>query len=102
MNTPNTLNTSNSPSDDEITRRAKKRVDTKMGFYVHLTVFICVNLGLLALNAAQGGYRWSIWPLGGWAIGLAIHGIVTVLSLRGEGFRERMLAQEIERLKGRR
>ena len=89
-------------SDDDIRRRAKKRVDMKMGFYIHLLVFICVNLGLAALNALQGGHRWSIWPLGGWAIGLAIHGLVTFLSLRGDGLRERMLAQEIERLKGRR
>jgi uncharacterized integral membrane protein len=90
------------PSDIEIRRRAKKRVDMKMGFFIHLLVFICVNLGLAALNQLQGGHRWSIWPLGGWAIGLAIHGLVTFLSLNGDGLRERLLNQEIERLKGRR
>lgn len=89
-------------SDHEIQRRARKRVDMKIGFFIHLLVFVCVNLGLAALNAAQGGHRWSLWPLGGWALGLAIHGLVTFLSLRGDGLRERMLAQEIEHLKGRR
>jgi len=89
-------------TDEEIERRAKRRVDQKMGFYVHALVFVLVNLGLYALNTATGGARWSHWPLWGWGLGLAIHGVVTFLSLRGEGFRERMLADEIERLKARR
>jgi len=89
-------------TDEEIERRAKRRVDQKMGFYVHALVFVLVNLGLYAINTATGGARWSHWPLWGWGLGLAIHGVVTFLSLRGEGFRERMLADEIERLKARR
>jgi len=96
------MNTPLPTPDDELMRRARKRVDMKMGFYVHLLVFVCVNAGLWLLNAAGGGYRWSVWPLFGWGIGLAVHGIVTFVSLRGEGLRERMLAEEIERLKGRR
>jgi hypothetical protein len=46
-----------------------------------------------------GGHRWSIWPLWGWGLGLAIHGLVTFISLRGDGVRDRMLQDEIERLK---
>ena len=83
----------------DIEDRARRRVRAKTGFYVHALVFVCVNLGLLALNSALGGYRWSVWPAWGWGLGLAIHGLVTFLSLQGEGWRERMLAQEIERLK---
>ncbi|MBT9488858.1 MAG: 2TM domain-containing protein [Rubrivivax sp.] len=89
-------------TDDEIHARAKKRVDMKMGFYVHALVFVCVNLGLFAINQTVGGTRWHGFPLMGWGLGLAIHGIVTFLSLRGDGFRERMLDDEIQRLKGRR
>lgn len=88
------------PIDDhELTPRARRRVAMRMGFYTHALVFVLVNLGLFALNAMTGGYRWSFWPLSGWGIGLAIHGIVAFLSLRGEGWRQRMLAQEIEHLK---
>lgn len=94
MNTPMT--------DDDIRARAKKRVDMKMGFYIHATVFVCVNLGLYALNLYQGGQRWHGFPLFGWGLGLAIHGVVTFLSLRGDGLRERMLEAEVEKLKGRR
>ncbi len=91
-----------SMTDDEIRKLAKKRVDMKMGFYIHATVFVCVNLGLYALNLYQGGQRWHSFPLFGWGLGLAIHGVVTFLSLRGDGLRERMLDAEIEKLKGRR
>jgi hypothetical protein len=86
-------------NDDELRRRAKRRVNQKMGFYIHLSVYVLVNLGLAVINLAGGGKSWHLWPLAGWGLGLAIHGIVTFASLRGEGVRERMLEQEIERLK---
>jgi hypothetical protein len=86
-------------NDTDLEARARRRVGIKTGFYVHALVFVLVNLGLLALNAAIGGYRWSVWPAWGWGLGLAIHGVVSFLSLQGEGWRDRMLAQEIERLK---
>ena len=84
---------------DDIEMRARRRVRIKLGFYTHALVFGLVNLGLFVFNSAIGGYRWSVWPLAGWGLGLAIHGIVTFLSLQGEGWRDRMLAREIERLK---
>ena len=86
---------------DDIETRARRRVGVKLGFYTHATVFVLVNLGLFALNTATGGARWSHFPLWGWGLGLAIHGIVTFISLRGEGLRERMLQDEIARLKRR-
>lgn len=89
-------------SDEAIARRAKKRVDLKMGFLIHALVFICVNAGLALLQAVQGGNRWTFWPLFGWGLGLGIHGLVAFASLRGDGLRERLLAAEIERLKARR
>jgi len=88
-------------TDSELRQLAKRRVNQKMGFYVHLSVYVLVNLGLAAINVLGGGQRWHLWPLAGWGLGLAIHGIVTFASLRGEGVRERMLDNELERLKQR-
>jgi hypothetical protein len=88
-------------TDSELRQLAKRRVNQKMGFYIHLAVYVLVNLGLAAINLLGGGQRWHLWPLAGWGIGLAIHGIVTFASLRGEGVRERMLDDELERLKQR-
>jgi 2TM domain len=88
--------------DEELMKRARKRVDMKMAFYMHLLVYVCVNLGLYAINQYRGGQSWHVFPLFGWGVGLAVHGIVTFLSLNGEGMRDRMLEAEIEKLKGRR
>jgi len=89
-------------SDEDLEKAAKRRVDIKMGFYTHLMVFVLVNGGLYLLNGMTGSGRWHHFPLYGWGLGLAIHGIVTFLSLNGMGLREKMMAQEMESLRNRR
>jgi uncharacterized integral membrane protein len=97
------MNRSEPGTDDErLMRRARKRVAMKTGFLVHLLVFVLVNLGLFALNATLPGPRWHLFPLVGWGFGLAIHGIVVLVSLKGEGLHDRMVAGELERLRARR
>jgi 2TM domain len=86
-------------SEQDLQRRARRRVNQKMGFYIHATVYLLVNLGLAAINFAGGGKAWHMWPLAGWGLGLAIHGFVTFASLNGDGLRERMLNDEVERLR---
>ena len=76
-------------------------VGMKMGFYIHALVYVLVNAGLYAINLSTGGYRWSVWPLWGWGLGLAIHGLVTFVGLHGDGMRERMLRDEMEKLRKR-
>ena len=92
------------PVDDmqSLERRAKRRVGMKIGFYIHAFVFIVVNIGLYAINSSTGGPRWSNFPLWGWGLGLAIHGIVTLVNLQGDGLRARMVDREVERLRQRR
>jgi hypothetical protein len=42
----------------------------------HAASYVGVNGGLVALWAATGGGEfWPIWPMGGWGIGLAAHGL---------------------------
>ena len=84
---------------DSIERQARRRVGMKMGFYIHALVFVLVNVGIFALNLAIGGTRWAHFPAYGWAIGLAIHGVVVFAHLQGYGLREAMLQREIERLR---
>lgn len=87
--------------DDELLARARKRVDMKLGFFTHALVFVLVNLGLYLITNQVPGARWMSFPIWGWGLGLAIHGVVTLLGLQGEGLRERMLAGELQRLRGR-
>ncbi len=90
---------SRSIDPDDIETRARRRVGMKMGFYTHALVYGLVNLGLFAISSVSGRGNWHVWPLLGWGLGLAIHGIVTFIALRGEGLRKRMLEQEMERLR---
>jgi len=91
-------------ADDErlLERRARRRVGLRMGLAIHALVYVLVNLGLFGLNAYTGGEHWAIFPLLGWGLGLAIHGIVVFASLHGEGWRGRMVDSEVERLRRRR
>ena len=59
---------------------ASRRVVTPLGhglrmsFQIHLTVYVLVNLMLIAIWAlAGGGYFWPVWPLLGWGVGLGGH-----------------------------
>ena len=87
--------------DTSIEARAHRRVRRKMGFFIHALVFVLVNAGLFAINSITGGAHWSVFPLFGWGIGLAVHGIVTLIGLQGDGVRDRMVRAEVERLRQR-
>jgi len=65
-------------SDEQIYEQAKKTVEAKKGFYVHLAVYVLVNIMLVLIWAftAGGGFPWFIYPLGGWGIGLLLHFLV--------------------------
>ena len=87
-------------NDTELHKLARKRVGMKMGFATHLLVYTLVNAGLAFLSLSQGR-QWHWGPLLGWGLGLAIHGLVTLLNLRGQGLRDRMAASEVQRLRQR-
>ena len=86
-------------STNSLEARAHRRVGRKIGFSVHALVFVLVNLGLFAINAATGDPHWARFPLMGWGLGLAIHGVVTFMALQGEGLRRSLLQREIENLR---
>ena len=53
------------------------------------------------LSLSQGR-SWHWGPLLGWGLGLAIHGLVTLANLRGQGLRDSMVQAELQRLRARR
>ena len=82
---------------NDLVRIARRRAAAKFGFMIHLTVFVAVNAMLFFINQrTTPGVSWFAFPLGGWAIGLAIHGLLVMLS--GSGLRERMVESELRRL----
>ena len=95
---PTTLNSSRSPS--EVERLARRRAGAKMGWYVHAFVYVLVNLGLVAISAANGR-NWAMYPLMGWGLGLLIHGAVVWFVAPGGGFYDRLVERERRALGGR-
>ena len=85
---------------EQLVRIARRRAGMKFGFFIHLAVFIAVNALLFVINQqTTPGHVWFPFPLGGWAIGLSIHGLAVYLS--GSGLRERMVEGELRKLESR-
>jgi hypothetical protein len=86
--------------NEDFKRIARRRVKARLGLYVHATVYLVVN-SFLALVQSQTspGVLWSLWPLAGWGIGLAVH--ATAVLLGQSGLRERMEAEELRKLESR-
>ena len=86
--------------NQEVYQRAKKRVEAKIGFYIHLAVYVGVNILLIIINLSTSPeYIWFKWPLVGWGIGLFFHGM-SLFVFSGEkfkGIKEKMIEKEMKR-----
>ncbi|MGE7636009.1 2TM domain-containing protein [Bacillus paramycoides] len=84
---------------DEIYLRAKKRVENLKAFYIHLTVYILVNLMLFLINMISDSSKlWFLYPLGGWGIGIVIHGLTTLpLGIFGKKWEEQKIKEYMKK-----
>ena len=88
--------------EQELYERARKRVEELKSFYTHLFVYIAVNAGLFLLNIITSPrHLWFYWPLIGWGIGLAIHGLSVLGTQRllGKDWEERKIKEIMEKEK---
>ncbi len=86
--------------DQEAYQRAKRRVESKFGFYWHLSVYLIVMVVLIIINLTTWSeYLWFKWPLFGWGIAVIFHGLALfrLSSGRLAGRKERMIREEMER-----
>ena len=82
----------------EAYKRAKKRVEAKLGFYIHLAVYIVVNILLIIINLSTSTeYLWFKWPLIGWGIGVFFHAIGTFVFSGRSVIKERMIEKEMKK-----
>jgi hypothetical protein len=93
-------------NEEEIQAKAEKRVEEKVGFRTHLTVYLIVNTLLFfiwlftSLFAADGWiFPWFLFPLIGWGIGIAFHAWGVYGPNNSEARREAMVQKEMERIK---
>lgn len=87
--------------DSVLHARAKKIAKDKVGFQVHLLVYILVNLFLVGLwfwtSYMTGEYfPWFLFPLAGWGVGVAVHFFAVN---RGDSYTLRLEEREYEKLK---
>jgi len=86
--------------DVELRRLAIRRADMKLAFRGHLMAYVVVNASLVAiylLTSDFGEYFWPIWPMMGWGVGLGAH--AASVYMNGEGIRDRLIEQELEKLR---
>lgn len=88
--------------EKEMYERARKRVEEIRSFYSHLFVYLAVNAGLFLLNIITSPkHLWFYWPLIGWGIGLAIHGLSVFGTdrLLGKDWEEKKIREIMEKEK---
>ncbi len=92
-------------TDEQKYIRAKKRVKTIRGFYVHLTIYLAVNAILVILRLASGEgfemlWKWQTYNTAlFWGIGIGIHAL-NVFGLRialGKDWEERKIREIMDK-----
>ncbi len=60
--------------------REARQILKKRAFYLHLAVFIAVQVMLFVVWVmVGGGFPWFLFPLMGWGIGIVAHGATAFL-----------------------
>ena len=80
----------------EAYQSAKKRVEAKMGFYTHLSVYVAVILLLVVINfLSSSSTIWFQWPMLGWGIAVAIHALAVFIFPNRFTASEKMIEKEM-------
>ena len=72
------MTTTTDTSHERQEAEAFKYVRKLRGFYLHVFQYVVINLFLLTINLVTAPHHlWVLWVMGGWGLGLALHGIRT-------------------------
>ena len=84
--------------NQEAYEKAKKRVEAKIGFYIHLAVYVVVNILLIISNLLTSTQElWFRWPLIGWGIGVFFHALGVFAFTGRSSIKERMIEKEMKK-----
>jgi len=79
--------------------QARRHVARKIGFAIHLGVYLAVNTGLILFNLLVVPAKfWAAWPAFGWGIGLLFHALAVFLHAPGATWKQRMIENELKKL----
>lgn len=74
---------------------ARKRVKSRKKFYSHIFSWVLMSAFFILLNIFTSDYFWAIFPILGWGIGVAFHGI----QVFSDEWEDQEVGKEYERLK---
>ena len=80
--------------------QALKQARELRAFYSHLAIYLVVNAFLVALDVLSSPDElWFYWPMLGWGIGLAVHGLSVFLGVHrfGADWEERKAREIMQR-----
>jgi hypothetical protein len=89
-------------TEAEIYEQARKRVEAKKGFFIHLMVYVVVNAAIFViwgLSSNWDGYPWFVWPLLGWGIGLIFNFLAVFFFDRQTDWERSEIEKEAARLR---
>jgi len=88
-------------TEEELLKRAKTRVENKIGFLNHFTTYICVNIILAGVNFIfSPDSLWFYWVAIAWGIGILWHFVnAMVFANWFEDLRQKWIQKEIEKMK---
>lgn len=82
-------------SDKELYELAKKRVESKRGFKIHLAIYLIFS-AVTIFTLISNGFKWEfLVPVLGWGIGILVHFISLHSSLNSED----AIQKELRKLK---
>ena len=84
-------------NEEELYDYARKRVKRRRKFYSHLITWVVMSVFFILLNLVTSDYFWAIFPILGWGIGVAFHGI----QIFTNEWEDSEIDREYERLKKR-
>jgi len=88
-------------TEEQVYALAKKRVEARRDFAIHLIVYLGVNtlLVCLWLFVTGRGFPWFVFPLGGWGIGVVCHFFSTRVHREAERVRSASVEREAEKIR---
>lgn len=87
--------------DNYTYEKARKIVVEKRKFYTHMASWIVMSLFFIFLNLFTSDFFWAVFPILGWSIGLAFHGIRVFSLTYGDDWEQKEIEKEMQKLKNR-
>jgi len=84
--------------NQEAYQRAKRRVESKYGFYRHMVIYAAVSILLIIINfSTSADYLWVMWPLIGWGFAVFLHALRVFVFPGGSIITEEMIEEEMRK-----